>query len=117
VTPRDFARPPAAGAAEDGGDPGDRGARAAEALASLRADGVVHIGPAAKDEGFGAPALVVRARAVGDAGPGVRFVLGRAADWDGERVYFARVDGVDATFANTVARVAPILGALEVAPR
>ena len=96
------------------GKPSDVAARVSEALASLRAEGVVHTGPARPDEGFTEPALDVRlVRAGDDAGAtSVHFVVGHAGVWENERVYFARLDGVNATFAIAEGRLAPLFDAL-----
>ncbi len=68
----------------------------------LRADAVVHLGAARAGEGFAHPSLVVTARA-GDGGPEKRIVFG-AETADGKSRY-ARVDGIDATYAVDKGRV------------
>ena len=88
------------------------GGRVAEALAGLRAEGIVHLGAARADEGFAQPALDVRVRRAGDSGAALHFVVGHAAVWDNQKVYFARLDGVDATFAIAEGRMAPLFDAL-----
>ncbi len=85
----------------------------ARGLAQLRADDVVHLGPAREAEGFGAPALVIDARV--DRGSGVaavRITFGRASLRAHQNMLFARVTGVDATFAVAEDRLRPLLGAL-----
>jgi len=83
------------------------------AFAGLRAEQVIHLGPARADEGFASPSLDVRATIAGDAGTRtVRFILGRATLLRDQKVYFARVDGVDATFVVAKERLDPLLDAL-----
>lgn len=84
------------------------------ALGRLRADEALHFGPARPDEGMGTPSLEVTVDVAGDAGPPriVRFALGRASLVRDEKMYFARVAGVDATFAVAEERVQPLLDAV-----
>jgi len=83
------------------------------AFSRLRAEDVLHLGAARPDEGFASPSLEVRATAAGDAGArSVRFVFGRATLLRDQKVYFARVDGVDATFAVAKERLEPLFDAL-----
>lgn len=77
----------------------------AGAAPSLRAEAVVHLGPARPDEGMAEPSLEVRAA----GGKEARVRLGRATLRRDQKVYFARIDGVDATFAVAAERVAPLL--------
>ncbi len=74
------------------------------ALDALRADDVVHLGPPAPDEGFAAP-FDVR---IGTTH--LRF--GRDVLRKNQAMVFARIDGVDATFAIARERVDPIRNAL-----
>jgi hypothetical protein len=76
----------------------------ADALASLQADRALHIGPPASSEGFGAPSLEVRV----EGAPSTRFVVGREAKLDGQAMYYARIDGTDATFAIAKSRLLPL---------
>jgi hypothetical protein len=98
--------------ADGGGGAGEEGEKVGEALAGLRAEGTVHIGPARADEGLAPPTLDVRVHRTGDAGASLHFVVGHGAVWEDQKVYFARLDGVDATFAIAEARLAPLLDAL-----
>ncbi len=93
---------------------GDAGSEAVySAFARLRAEDVVHLGPALPDEGFGAPSLDVRATLSGDAGAGaVHFIFGRATLQHDQKVYFARIEGTDATFTVAKERIDPLLDAL-----
>jgi hypothetical protein len=96
----------------DGGtaDPDDK---LAVALDGLRADDVTHFGAARPEEGFAHPSLDVRIETRSDAGAKeVHFVVGDSALVQKERMFYARLDGVDATFAIARDRLAPLLDAL-----
>ena len=96
----------------DGGA-GDVDGKIGVALETLRADGVVHLGPPRPTEGFSRPSLDVRVRTTSDAGArDVHFVVGDSALVQKERMFFARLDGVDATFAIARDRLAPLMDAL-----
>ena len=85
----------------------------ASALDSLRADDVVRLGPPAPDEGFASPSLDVRAEMEGDAGERTVHVrFGRDVLRKNQAMVFARIDGVDATFAVARERVDPVRNAL-----
>jgi len=85
----------------------------AGALDALRADDVVRLGPPAPDEGFDAPSLDVRAETETDAGKRTVHVrFGRDVLRKNQAMVFARIDGVDATFAVARERVDPIRDAL-----
>jgi hypothetical protein len=84
------------------------------ALDVLRADDVVRLGPPAPEEGFAQPSLDVRAELDTDDG-GKRTVhlrFGHDALRRNQAIVYARVDGVDATFAVARERVDPIRSAL-----
>jgi hypothetical protein len=96
----------------DGGG-ADTGEKIGLALDALRADDVVHLGPPAPNEGFAHPSLDVRIRLKGDSGAReVHFVLGDSALILKERMFYVRLDGVDATFAIARDRIAPLVDAL-----
>jgi hypothetical protein len=79
----------------------------------MRADEVVHLGAPRRDEGFLHPSLDVRVEIAGEAGTKeVHFVIGESALILKERMFYARLDGVDATFAIARDRIAPLLDAL-----
>jgi hypothetical protein len=83
------------------------------ALDVLRADDVVRLGPPAPEEGFAQPSLDVRAELDTDAGKRtVHLRFGRDALRRNQAIVYARVDGVDATFAVARERVDPIRSAL-----
>jgi len=85
----------------------------ASALSTLRADDVVRLGPPAPDEGFDAPSLDVRAELESDGGKRTVHVrFGRDVLRKNQAMVYARVDGVDATFAVARERVDPIRNAL-----
>ncbi len=90
---------------------GDAGAKLDDALAALRATTVVHLGPPARDEGLDTPTLEIRVSPAADAGPARRIVFGAATTVGADKLYFARVDGVDATFAVAKETVDAIVGA------
>jgi hypothetical protein len=93
-------------------DHDDVGGDLAAALSSLAAQVALHVGPPAPDEGFSAPTLEIRAAMHPDAGPlETHIVIGAATHVDGADAYFARVSGVDATFAVSRRSVAAILDA------
>jgi hypothetical protein len=63
-----------------------------DALGELRAEGVVHTGAARREEGLDRPAVEVWVDRA-------RVAIGAGDVWRGVNVYYARRDGVDATFA------------------
>jgi hypothetical protein len=74
---------------------------------------VVHLGPPKPDEGFATPTLDVRVKLAVDGGPHeVHFMLGDTALLNRERMVYARVEGVDATYAVARERVGPIIEGL-----
>jgi hypothetical protein len=89
------------------------GDRLAGAVASLHAQWALHAGAPARDEGFDHPTLEVVAvsRADGASPAETRIVVGGPAKVDGADAYFARVAGVDATFAVPASVVSAILAA------
>jgi hypothetical protein len=89
------------------------GEKIAVALDAMRADEVVHLGAPERAEGFLHPSLDVRVEVLGDAGPTeVHFVVGESALILKERMFYARLDGVDATFGIARDRLAPLIDAL-----
>ena len=82
----------------DGGAPNDVAARdLADRAVSLRAEGLVHPGAEAKDEGLEAPTLVIEGFDL--AGKRKRrVVIGAIGRLGAAVVYYARVDGIDATY-------------------
>jgi hypothetical protein len=88
--------------------------RAAVVLSVLVADAVVHLGPPGRDEGFDHPLLEVRARTRDDAGAAPsRFTVGLLTERANQKMYFAREDGVSATFAIAKDKVDDLLKVLE----
>jgi len=97
---------------KDGGGE-ELGEKLAVSLDAMRADEVVHLGAPRRDEGFLHPSLDVRVEIAGEAGTKeVHFVIGDSALILKERMFYARLDGVDATFAIARDRIAPLLDAL-----
>lgn len=85
----------------DGGDAGGAGdplaRKAADLLVGLRAEGLAHLGPAGKDEGFDAPFLVVEGfDAAGKKTK--RLLVGAPGKLAKVPVYWVRVEGTDATY-------------------
>jgi hypothetical protein len=72
-------------------------AELAETLSALRADFTVHLGAPRPDEGLAAPSLTIVFG--GAAGKTYRLLLGARATLDDSDIVYARLDGVDATFA------------------
>ena len=105
---------PRAGALHVVGAPPDaaesaRAAAVRDALADLVAEGAVSVGPPASAEGLDKPALSVSVE-LGQKRLELRF--GAAGVLHGTRVYYARREGVAATFAVAEARVKPLLDAV-----
>jgi hypothetical protein len=91
----------------------DRIARITEALASLRAEAALHVGPAKADEGFAKPELTVR---VDPTAAGVKpwsFRIGSGDSWQGTSIFHARRDGTNATYVIAKSKVRALLDALE----
>jgi Domain of unknown function (DUF4340) len=83
-----------------------RAAELAETLSALRADFTVHLGPPRADEGFATPSLTI---ALGGAsGKKSRLLLGARASLNDSDIVYARLDGVDATFALSQRTVAQL---------
>ena len=83
----------------------------AEALRNMIAEGAAHLGSARKEEGFDKPALEIRARRREGRGE-IHVVTGAGDVYRGVSVFYARREGVDATFALPAARVRALLDAL-----
>ena len=80
------------------------------ALGGLRADEVVRLGAPDPDEGFAQPSLELSATVTTDGGARkVHIVFGRATVRRNQPMYFARIDGTNATFVVVRERVDPIL--------
>jgi hypothetical protein len=81
-------------------------------LATLRTEGVVHLGAARKEEGFDKPLLrltIQTAQANGTAPTTLKFVVGRGDVWRDTGIFYVRRDGVDATFAIAQSKIKPLL--------
>jgi hypothetical protein len=92
-------------------------ARIEDALIQMRAEGVVHTGEALADEGFARPLLEVVVQRVSgqpERSKDVRIVIGRGDVWRTVNVYYARRDGISATYALAASRVKPVLSAMGV---
>ena len=84
------------------------------ALAGLYAECALHVGSSEADEGMDRPTLSIEATSHGDAGVPVvtRISIGAPTRNGATDAYFARVAGVDATFAVPRGAVTAILDAL-----
>jgi len=93
------------------GDPvaNAKAAAVREAVGDLFAEGAVSVGAAEKGEGLDKPVLVMEAEV---AGRPMRVRFGAADTLKGVAVYYARRDGVDATYAVAQTRVRPLLDAV-----
>jgi hypothetical protein len=81
-------------------------------LAQLHADDIAHVGSAKPNEGFSSPSLTVNVDAMTDAAARTRtFMIGAQTKYKNVDVYFARIDGVDATFVLAADKVAPLIAA------
>ncbi|HKQ70914.1 MAG TPA: DUF4340 domain-containing protein, partial [Polyangiaceae bacterium] len=84
------------------------------AFAAARTEGVLHLGPPRKDEGFDAPlmVLVITKGAEGSSETKVvRFAIGRGDVWRDTSVFYLRREGVDATFVMAQSKLRPLLDA------
>lgn len=81
---------------------------ALEALAGLRAEAALHSGPARASEGFSAPVLKVELEPNPGLGARRTFRVGALDSYDGEAVRDTRIDGTDATFALSEAKLRPL---------
>jgi hypothetical protein len=86
--------------------------RVSDALPALSPDEALHPGPPRPDEGLSPPVLDVRIHLAGDGGArDVHFIVGLTGLRNDTRVHYARLDGVDATFAIAEGRLAPLFDA------
>jgi hypothetical protein len=87
-----------------------------EALGDLKAEGVVHLGPARKDEGLDHPSLDLVVTLARDekktADRVIKLHIGASDAFRSSSIFYARRDGIDATFALPAARVRALLGQL-----
>ena len=82
-----------------------------EDIASLRAEGAVHSGPARAEEGLQRPTLSVRLFPKTGQQPRT-FHIGARDSYRDAAIYYGRVDGIDATFALPLSSVKKLLEAL-----
>lgn len=73
-------------------------ARLVHTISSLRPEAAVHTGGARPGEGFEAPRLVIRVVPLSPSRAPRIIRIGSKQRWRDEPVFFARVDGVDATY-------------------
>lgn len=86
-------------------------ARLLSNLGSLRAEAAIHTGTARAEEGLDAPSVVLRLQAA-DAARSKTIQIGARDTWRGMSVYYARVLGVDATYALPATSVREIVEGL-----
>ena len=80
-------------------------------VGAIRADDVAHLGKAEADEGFDAPSLEIDGTVRGDGGPRrLHLTFGRATVRHNQPMYFARIEGISATYLVARERVDAILG-------
>ena len=83
-----------------------------DTLRNLMAEGVVHIGPAERGEGFAEPLAAIDVE-LAPAGGGpvekVRIEVGAGEVWRETSVFYVRKKGLDATFAFAQSRLRPLL--------
>jgi hypothetical protein len=92
--------------------PADKVETIKNTLATLRTEGVVHLGAARKEEGFDKPLLrlsIQTARANAPAPTTVKLTVGRGDVWRDTSIFYARREGVDATFAIAQSKIKPLL--------
>jgi hypothetical protein len=93
-------------------------ARIRQALSDLRAEGVVHLGQAMPNQGMSQPLLRLEIQTrpgFSQARQGKRVILvGHGDVWRTTSVYYARREGVDATFAIAQSKGRPLLDAMGV---
>jgi hypothetical protein len=86
-----------------------------DTLSSLSAEAAVDIGPARPEQGFDRPVLTVRIdREPGhpEKPPSTTFSVGAGDSWRGISVHYARVEGVQATYAVARSAIRALLDAL-----
>lgn len=83
-----------------------------EVLASLRPEAALHTGPPTADEGFEKPVLRAKVQARAGLGADKSFRIGAGDTYRDTAVYYARVDGIDATYVIAKSALRPLLDAL-----
>ena len=83
-----------------------------DALASLRAEAAIALGPPRAGDGLDKPLLVVRTRPNEGAGKPRTLRIGKGDAYRDNAIFYARADGIDATYVIAQSRISPILDAL-----
>jgi hypothetical protein len=83
--------------------------RALQALRNLRAEAAVHTGAARAEEGISTPTLSLRLTPASPARPPRVLHFGSADTFQDQRVFYARSEGVDATYAVAQTSVRELL--------
>jgi hypothetical protein len=82
-------------------------------LSEARTEGLVHPGAPRGDEGFDKPLMTIT---VQRGTSSIGFTIGRGDAWRETNVFYARRDGVDATFALAQSKVRPLFDLSEGSP-
>ena len=82
-----------------------------DALGTLRAEAALHVGKARPEEGLANPELELRVERRPGRGPTRTITIGAADAWRGESVYYARINGVDASFVIARGKLRALLDA------
>ncbi|MFZ5891594.1 MAG: DUF4340 domain-containing protein [Myxococcota bacterium] len=80
-----------------------------ETLGSLRPEAAVHTGPPLPNEGFDSPLLQVRVTAKVGLGVSKAFRIGAGDSFRETSIFYARADGIDATYAIAQSALRPLL--------
>jgi hypothetical protein len=82
-----------------------------DAVSSLSADAAVHVGPALPAEGIAHPVMTLRAKLEfpGSHGFERSFHIGAGDVYRDQSVFFARIDGIDASFVIARGKLIPLL--------
>jgi hypothetical protein len=78
-------------------------------MSELRAEGLVHPGEARSEEGFDKPLMTIF---VQRATSHLKIAIGRGDSWRDTNVFYARREGIDATFAIAQSKLRPLLDLL-----
>jgi hypothetical protein len=88
-----------------------------EAFLQMRAEGAVRVGDVQEGEGLAKPLLEVLVQRVPgheERSKDIHLIFGRADVWRNMNIYYARREGIPATFALAASRLKPVLRALGV---
>jgi hypothetical protein len=103
---------PKPGAAPEKNEAAERFEVVRKALSEARTEGVVHLGPPRKEEGFDKPRLVLTVRVAPSpsAEPSeIRMAVGRGDVFRDNNVFYVRRAGIDATFAIAQSKLRAVM--------